>query len=177
MRTRTGSLLVVVATVAVVLGGCSSDDDTDDGHQGHDAGEHIDPVADDPAIAATAVASTLLSWNPAEQSSPMDVPVSVIDDSMTGELAEQARDPSGDDSAYLTPQQWDDWADAKATVKAFVTDTEVTADDDTAAEVTTTVRQDLSYPDGARSTLSTTDYQITLDAVDGRWKANTIKEN
>lgn len=178
MHTRTRTLLVLTIAASMSMTACGSDDDTDSehAHDGHDADEHIDPVEQDPAIAATMVASTLLSWTPAEQSSALDIPITVVDDSLTGELETMARSPSDPKARKFTPTQWDDWAAAAATVKAFVTDTEVTDEADEDAKVRATVRQDLSYPDGARSILGTTDYTITLKNIDGRWKADTFKE-
>ncbi|MGP9725294.1 hypothetical protein ACT3SZ_14895 [Corynebacterium sp. AOP40-9SA-29] len=171
------TVLAVATAGALALAGCGSDDDHD-GHEhtGSDDHEHIDPVAQDPAIAATSVAVTALSWTAAEQSSPWDIPTTVLSSSMTGELADKASDPSSAEARRDRPSQWDGWATAGATVKAFVLETEVTEESDSATTVVTTVRQDLSYPDGGGSTWKTTDYEIDLVAEDGRWKATTMKE-
>lgn len=177
-KRRWSTVVLAVATAGVLtLTGCGSDDEHD-GHEhtGSDDHEHIDPIAQDPAIAATSVAVTALSWTPAEQSSPWDIPTTVLSSSMTGELADKAGGPSSAEAMKDRPSQWDGWAAAGATVKAFVLETEVTEESDTDTTVVATVRQDLSYPDGGRSTWKTTDYEIGLVAEDGRWKAETMKE-
>jgi hypothetical protein len=168
--------LALVTAGVMMLTGCGSDEPDGEQHTGSDAHEHIDPVADDPAIAATSVAVTALSWTPATQSSPWDIPASVMSESLTGELAELAGDPSSTAAMKDRPSQWDGWATAGATVKAIVLDTEVTEDSDTEATVMATVRQELTYPDGGRSTWKTADYEISLAAADGRWKADSMTE-
>lgn len=170
------AVLAAVASAALMIAGCGSDSHDGHEHTGSDDHEHIDPVAQDPAIAATSVAVTALSWTPAEQSSPWDIPATVLSSSMTGELADKAGDPSSAEARKDRPSQWDGWATAGATVKAFVLETEVTEESDSETTVVATVRQDLSYPDGGGSTWKTADYEIDLVAEDGRWKAETMKE-
>lgn len=165
-------LVALAAGGALVMAGCGSEDDHDGhSHTGSDAGEHIDPVAEDAAIAATSVAVTLLNWTPAQQDSPWDVSAEQAD-IFTGELAAKITDLSGEN----IPEQWAGWAAAGATVRSVVLDAEVTDESETEAKVIATVRQELAYPDGGRSTWKTSDYDIGLVAEDGRWKADTMKE-
>ena len=97
--------LAVASTLA--LSACGQDDESeltadervasytgDDAHEHNGTDSHvtIDPVKEDPGIAATAVATSMFTWNPAQQVSVFHVSENVINEQLTGALAEQARD-------------------------------------------------------------------------------------
>lgn len=175
-RWRSAVISGVVAT-ALVLTGCGSDKDNEQAeHTGSDAHEHIDPVADDPVIAATAVATSWLSYDPADRVSPCDIPDNVAMLQLTGELADTAATPDSRECMDARPKQWDDWGEANAQIKAIITDTEVIEETESEATVGVTVTQNLVYPDGGTSTWATSSHELTLVADDGRWKADSIKE-
>lgn len=166
--------LVALTTVLAVTG-CGSDNHDDDGHN-HGSDDHvvIDPVAEDPAITAKAVAINRFTWDPGTQSGVWDIPAKVVTDSLTGPARDKATDPAGAGAAD-TPEQWRSWAAAGASMRAIVTDAVVTGDGNDRT-VTVTVRQDLEYPDGSASTWKTRPVEIHLVAVDGRWKADSITD-
>lgn len=170
-------LLAALTASTLVLTGCGSDDESaETEHTGSDDHEHIDPVANDPAIAARAVATSLLSYDPADRVSPCDVADNVALLMLTGELAAAAEAPESPECMDKRPEQWSDWGAANAQIKAIITDTDVVDESDSEATVITTVRQSLSYPDGGSSTWSTTTQEIHLVAEDDRWKATSIEE-
>lgn len=184
MATMTPTRRWITATCAIglfaglSLTGCSDDSESDPGHEhtGSDDHEHIDPVTGSPAGAAQAVATTLTTWTPANQASPFSLPGTFVEQSLTGQLEELARDPESEQAMDRRPEQWEGWAAANATVKGFVLDTETTEGSDTEATVVATVRQDLRYPDGSRSTMTETEYTVTLVAEDGHWKAERFED-
>lgn len=81
----------LAVAVMLVLSGCGSN--SPDVPAGSDDHVVIDPVAFDPAPAATSVLTTLLSWNPAAQSGPLDIPVDAADRLLAGGLRDQATHP------------------------------------------------------------------------------------
>jgi hypothetical protein len=168
LRAVVPALLVTVLTVS----GCGGGDSEDDHDHGSDDHVVIDPVADDPAIAAKAVALNLFQWNPAEQSSVWDLPLQIVDDNLTGELRDKATSAQG---SADTPEEWSAWAASGATVRAIVT-SPVVEGDGNSRTVTVTVQQNLEYPDGSGSEWKTRNVTVHLVNDDGQWKADRVSE-
>lgn len=175
-RRRPVACATVAAAAAVVLGceGCGSGEGRVPA--GSDETAVIDPVAFDPAPAATSVLTTLLSWNPAAQSGPLDIPVDAADRLLAGALRDQATHPRAASGVLAPPAGWDGWAAAGATVRAIVPTTAVRDDgsDDSARLVDATVEQTLAYPDRSRSQLARLRVTVHLVGVDGRWAADAL---
>ncbi|WP_125196397.1 hypothetical protein [Corynebacterium bovis] len=171
-------LVAVGLVVAGLLSACGSHTDSHDhdpGHNhdhGHDDHVHIDPVEQDPAVAATSALTVLFSWDPARQSGPGDVPSGVADELFTGALAADVR--SGG-AVVDRPEQWGDWATAQARVSALVPQTRVSdTGDERSRVVAAQVAQTLVYPDGGRSRLPGRQVRVHLVLVEGRWKADRV---
>lgn len=171
-RALKGAVPVVVAMI-LTISGCSGGDDDSDGRE-HGSDDHvvIDPVADDPAIAAKTVAINRYQWNPSIQSGVWALPLQIVENNLTGEALDKASSPA--DTAD-NPEEWSDWADAGATMRAIVTDPVVTGEGDTRT-VTVTVRQDLEYPDGSGSEWRTQTVTVHLVNDGGHWKADRLSE-
>ena len=154
-KTRSSSLravaVAVICTVTVAgASGCGSDDpDPTTQHTGSDAGM-TDPSVGDPGVIAQGVSRILLTWNPAERSSPYDVPESVASQT-SGTLRRLIDDPAGKDARRDTPSAWNDWKAANATIAGFVDTPKVTEEGDKRT-VTMGFTQRLDYPDGSSST-------------------------
>lgn len=171
------ALLAGATASALVLTGCGSDDEhAGHEHTGSDAHEHIDPIAADPAVTAQAVASTVLTWNPAQQDSPWELATNFIEDTLTGDLADKAGEPSSSAAMADRPKQWDGWAAGGATMKAVVLDVELADEDDDEVTAVVEVQQTLNYPDGSSSRWKKSTQEVHLVAENGRWKANSLKE-
>lgn len=154
-RTRATALRAVAVAMictAAVTGttACGSDDsDPTTQHTGSDAGM-TDPSVSDPGVIAQGVSRILLTWNPAERSSPYDVPESVATQT-SGTLRQLIDNPTGKDARRDTPRPWNDWKAADATIAGFVDTPEVTEEGDKRT-VTMGFTQRLDYPDGSSST-------------------------
>ncbi|MEL4211878.1 hypothetical protein [Corynebacterium bovis] len=172
-RWSPSAAVVVVGLVAAGgLSGCGGHTDDDvDGH-GRDDHVHIDPVAEDPAVAATSALTVLFGWDPARQSGPGDVPAGVADELFTGALAADVR--SGG-AVVDRPALWGDWATAQARVSALVPQTRVVGTGDERSRVVAAqVEQTLTYPDGGRSRLPGRQVRVHLVVESGRWKADRV---
>ncbi|MEL4183531.1 hypothetical protein MTQ17_09845 [Corynebacterium bovis] len=133
---------------------------------------HIDPVAEDPQVAATSALTVLLSWDPVRQSGPTDGVVRTLDSFATGELL--AAVDSGE-SVVDRPEQWGDWAMAHARVMALVPDTRVVDDrSEKGKTVLARVSQVVVYPDGGRSRLPDQQVRVHLVVEAGQWKADRV---
>ncbi|KPM10562.1 hypothetical protein QR98_0091200, partial [Sarcoptes scabiei] len=118
---------------------------------GRDDHVHIDPVAEDPAVAATSALTVLFSWDPARQSGPGEVSAGVAEQLFTGGVAADVR--SGG-AVIDRPEQWGDWVTAHARVSALVPQTRVMdTGDERSRVVAAQVEQTLMYPDGGHSRL------------------------
>ena len=139
---------------------------------GHDDHVHIDPVEQDPQVAATSALTVLFSWDPARQSGPGDVPAGVAEELFTGSVA---ADVQSGRAVVDRSVQWGDWATAHARVMALVPDTRVigrgSGPDRT---VLAEVEQTLVYPDGGRSRLADRQIRVHLVVSSGRWKADRV---
>jgi hypothetical protein len=167
------ALGVAVALAATLGAAACGSGDGDSGETAAAVHTDREPAIVSPVDTAITVAHARYSWTPAKQSGPWDMPVDVVEDSMTGGLRATAlKPPAGD-----TPGQWKDWASAGATVAATITSPHTTAADDTTATVTVTVQQDLMYPDGSASTWKNRPVSIHLVTEAGQWKADSIKED
>ena len=164
----------LAVAVVLVLSGCGSN--SSDVPAGSDDHVVIDPVVVDPAPAATSVLTTLLSWNPAAQSGPLDIPVDAADRLLAGGLRDQATHPRTASGVLAKPAGWDGWAGAGAQVRAIVPTATVRDDpaDDSARLVDAVVEQTLAYPDGSRSQLARMRVTVHLVSVEGRWAADGI---
>mgnify|MGYP005982927397 CR=1 FL=1 len=165
-----GVAVALAATLGVAA--CGSGDGDDGGDTAAAVHTDREPAIVSPVDTAITVAHGRYSWTPAKQTGPWDMPVDVVEDSMTDGLRATAlKPPAGD-----TPGQWKDWASAGATVAATITSPQTTDADDTTATVTVTVQQDLMYPDGSASTWKNRPVSIHLVTETGQWKADSIKE-
>lgn len=170
------ALLVVggVAWAAVSLFGGDDDD-----RPATDSHTHIDPVTDDPYVAATSTLSAILSYSPADQDTVFDQ-YAAVRDRLTGQLAQLAdAPPTGEDAARQTPEQWDAWADSNDRVRALVERAEDTAeidDDATEAVVTATVREMVFHADGENTPLrSPYAVEATIVREDDIWKLSSYE--
>lgn len=179
-RTLTPAGMVVAAVIAVVVvvglawaavsvfGGDDEHDHATDSHL------HIDPVTDDPYVAATSTISAILSYAPAEQATVFDQ-YAAVRDRLTGQLAELADNPpTGEDALRQTPEYWDSWAESGDRVRALVErdeDTATIADTDTEGVVTVTVRELVFHPGGETTPLRNP-YTVEANVVveDDIWK-------
>lgn len=181
--TPTGIIVVIVAVI-LVAGGVTwaavaffgGDDESTPATDSH---THIDPVADDPFVAATSTLSAVLSYVPAEQDTVFDQYASVRD-RLTGPLAQLADNPpAGEDALRQTPPEWDDWAAGGDQVRAIVERSENTADiddDATEAVVTVTVREMVFHADGENTPLrSPYVADATIVREDDIWKLSNYE--
>lgn len=181
--------LAVASTLA--LSACGQDDESeltadervasytgDDAHEHNGTDSHvtIDPVKEDPGIAATAVATSMFTWNPAQQVSVFHVSENVINEQLTGTLAEQARDFDSEQAQSQTPDEWLEWAKDDVRVQAIIPNVEVTDDSDENARTTAVnVEQFLVDSEGNRTLYQKNRVIIHLVAEDGIWKADLME--
>ena len=184
-RTLTpAGIIVVIVAVIIVTGGVTwaavaffgGDDESTPATDSH---THIDPVADDPYVAATSTLSAVLSYAPAEQDTVFDQYASVRD-RLSGQLAQLADNPpTGEDALRQTPPEWDDWAAGGDQVRAIVERSENTADiddDATEAVVTVTVREMVFHADGENTQLrSPYAADATIVREDDIWKLSNYE--
>ena len=164
-----GVVVLLVVGVAHACHRAPVDGDHEHAH-GLDDYAHIDPVADDPAVAAASVATVLLSWDPVRQSGPADGVVRTLDGVATGELLGAV---VAGESVVDRPAQWGDWATAHARVMALVPDTRVVDDRlGRGRTVLARVAQTVVYPDGGRSRLPDQQARVHLVVESGQWKAD-----
>lgn len=170
------ALLVVggVAWAAVSLFGGDDDD-----RPATDSHTHIDPVTDDPYVAATSTLSAILSYAPADQDTVFDQ-YAAVRDRLTGQLLQLAdTPPTGEDAARQTPEQWDAWAAGGDRVRALVERAEDTAeidDDATEAVVTANVREMVFHADGENTPLrSPYAVEATIVREDDIWKLSSYE--
>lgn len=182
--TPAGMIVVGVIALAVVAGfawGAVSLFGGDDADHQHatDSHIHIDPISDDPYVAATSTVSAILSYSPAEQDGPFDQ-YTAVRDRLTGELAQLADNPpTGEDALRQTPRQWDAWAESGDRVRAIVErtpDTSEISDTDTEGVVTVTVRELVFHQDGETTPLRSP-YIVDANVVreDDIWKLDSYE--
>ena len=163
----------VVAMLVATLGGgvvaCGHDDEPE--HTGSDVGM-TDPQQTDPGVIAQSVARVMLSWEPARQESPFDVPVEVKDQT-GGRLAQMLESPSHEDMKQWKPEQWDSWASGHVHVKGFA-DTPTTSGSGAKRTVRMDVVQRLDYPDGTRSTWRTSEATAEVEQHGGTWIVTSL---
>ncbi|MEL4163094.1 hypothetical protein [Corynebacterium bovis] len=163
---------IVVLLIVGVVHSCHRAPTDGDHNHGRDDHVHIDPVAEDPQVAATSALTVLLSWDPVRQSGPTDGVVRTLDSFATGELL--AAVDSGE-SVVDRPEQWGDWAMAHARVMALVPDTRVVDDrSEKGKTVLARVSQVVVYPDGGRSRLPDQQVRVHLVVEAGQWKADRV---
>lgn len=182
-RSRTATIMVAVLAVAAVALTVTAvaliGNDSDGDQPATDAHTHIDPVSDDPYVAATSTLSAILSYSPAEQETVFDQ-YAAVRDRLTGQLAQLADNPpTGEDAARQLPDQWDAWAESGDRVRAIVErtpDTEEIADDATEAVVTVEVREMIFHPDGETTPLrSPYVADATVVVEDDIWKLDSYE--
>lgn len=137
---------------------------------GTDAGiEMVDPVTADPVLAAQAAVSGLFSWDPSTQDSPQAA-AAAISDRLTGKLHTYAT--SGTADAVL-PKLWSTWAESGDKVNAVgIPDEHATVPEGSdSAVVELTLRQQVMHPDGELTPYHEGQVAVTVEKVDGLWKA------
>lgn len=137
--------------------------------------EHVhfdDPRTADPETAATAVMTGLLTWTPAEQVGPWEA-AAAISSQLTGTLAEYAS--SSDGGGEPLPKNWEAWAASGDRVRGFAVispeNTSTGAQSDTTT-ITVDVEQRVWHPDGDMTPLTKGTVEVTVELVDGVWKAS-----
>lgn len=175
MKKTFRAALAVVIAGSVGLGGvtaCSSPGEDHQHHEGTD--DHmVDPYKQDAGVVAQGVTRVLLTWNPAQQSSPLDVPEG-LKKQTTGDLRAMLDNPSPDQVKEWTPQQWSDWSRSGAQVLGFA-ETPSTEMREQTATVTMGFSQRLSYPDGSRSPWKRGTATATAEKMGGEWKVSTLR--
>lgn len=163
----------VAAMLVVTLGGtvtaCGHDDEPE--HKGTDVGM-TDPQQADPGVIAQSVTRVMLSWEPARQESPFDVPAEVK--KQTGGTLKQMLDsPSHDDLKQWKPEQWESWASGKVQVKGFA-DTPTTSGSGAKRTVRMDAVQRLDYPDGTGSTWRTSEATAEVEQHGSTWIVTSL---
>ncbi|MGV0870463.1 hypothetical protein [Corynebacterium kalidii] len=172
-------LVAIAVGIAWAVTSMIGGDEDDAARPATDSHTHIDPVADDPYVAATSTVSAILSYAPAEQDTVFDQ-YAAVRDRLTGQMAQLADNPpTGDDAARQTPPQWEAWAESGDRVRAIVERSPSTApieDGATEAEVTMDVRELIFHPDGETTPLRNP-YVVTATVVveDGIWKLQSYE--
>jgi hypothetical protein len=163
--------IAVIALVVVVVGAWTLVSRGFSAPEGND--EHVvahEPLHDDPELAATSAMAGLMTWQPVQQDSPQDA-AAAIADRLTGQLAEYA---SSDEPDPVLPEPWSQWAKAGDSVHAVATvdDTSKTiSDSDSEADVDVVVDQEVWHPSGNKTPYSRFTAKITVEKVEGQWKA------
>lgn len=174
--------LIVLIAVAVAIAWAVTSmigGDEEEARPATDSHTHIDPISDDPYVAATSTVSAILSYAPAEQDTPFDQ-YSAVRDRLTGQMAQLAdTPPTGDDAARQTPSGWDAWAESGDRVRAIVErspSTEPIEDDATEAVVTMDVREMVFHSDGETTPLRSP-YVVSATVVleDNIWKLDSYE--
>lgn len=181
-------LTALVIAGALALSACGDSEEmsadervasyTDDDSQlnGSDSHVTIDPVKEDPNIAATAVASILFTWNPSEQATIYHIDEDVISEHFTGELADRVRDFDSEQAHSQTPEDWLEWAKDGVRVQAIIPNVEVTDDSDENARTTAVnVEQFLVDSEGNRTLYQKNRVIVHLVAEDDIWKADLME--
>lgn len=184
-------IIALAVASALTLSACGKDDEPeltadervasytgDDAHEhdGTDSHATIDPVKEDPGIAATAVATSMFTWNPAQQVSVFHVSENVINEQLTGALAEQARDFDSEQAQSQTPDEWIEWAKEGVRIQAIIPSVEVTDDsNDDMRTIAADVQQFIIHPENGRSHYQDSKVIIRLVAQDGHWKAELME--
>lgn len=197
LHQRIGMAFTVALAASLVctgaLSACGSDEDGEDteetevAYSGSDGDSHIhsgsddhidiNPVRDDPTIAATAAASNWWTWLPADQPSVWSVTGDAVDEVFSGDLHEQAEKADSDAAKKANPRNWDRWKKMGVSVEALVLDaTEDEADaaggsgdsSDLVTSVDLTVRQNLTSEAGIETF---DEFTVTahLVATDDHW--------
>ena len=182
------SIIAIVLGSALALSACgeseeelSADElveqsinDSDYDEPPGDSHIHIDPVAEDPNIAAQAVAASFFTWNPAEQMSVWNVNENVIDQHLTGELREQALNADSEEALADTPDEWEEWALDGVRFQAIIPEVNVVDDSsETERRVAVNVTQ-YKLQDGTREVHDEFILIIQLVAEDGHWRGTLM---
>lgn len=135
--------------------------------------DDIDPVRDDPEVAAQAAMVAVFSYDPASQETTFEQ-LGDVRDQLTGTLGELADNPpTGDQAAAQRPSEWDSWARSGDQVRAFANVAAGSApvgEDETTATVTVDVEQRIIHPDG-----ETTPYEEMVADVEMVYEAEQWK--
>jgi hypothetical protein len=173
MKQKTMIILMVIGSVIVIVGGAglalwrdnNAPAPTDD-HVHFD-----DPRGADPEVAATAAMTGLLTWTPAHQAGPWEA-ASAIAPQLTGQLAAYAASDNGNGEPL--PKNWQAWASAGDRVQGLAVvseDNKDTGERASVATVTVDVEQRVWHPDGDMTPLTKGTVDVTVELVDGVWKA------
>lgn len=154
---------IVAGTWAIATRGLSSP-------AGHD--EHVEaaePLVDDPELAATSAMTGLMTWQPAKQDSPQDA-AAAISERLTGQLGEYA---TADEADPVLPDMWNQWAEAGDSVHAVATvdSPSSVGESEDQAVIDVVVDQEVWHPSGDRTPYSRFTAAVTVENVDGQWKA------
>src|SRR5699024_2204843 len=113
---------------------------------------------------------------PAQQVSVFHVNENVINEQLTGTLAEQARDFDSEQAQSQTPDEWIEWAKEGVRVQAIIPSVEVTDDsNDDMRTIAADVQQFIIHPENGRSHYQDSKVIIRLVAEDGHWKAELME--
>lgn len=180
MTTRTKIIIAFVAGIALVALGIavwalSTRPFADEDHLGTDHSHEIsDPLIGEPGQAATSAMTALMTWDPANQSSPQES-AAAIGERLTGVLGDYAA--SGEPDSAL-PQMWDTWANDGDSVHAVAVlgeDGVVTNPTGDGAEVDVDVTQTVWHSSGATTPFSEFSATVVVDLVEGEWRASNYE--
>ncbi|WP_426722040.1 hypothetical protein [Corynebacterium auriscanis] len=167
--TRAAVTAMLVATLGGGVAACSHGDEPE--HKGTDV-DISDPQQADPGVIAQSVTRVLLSWDPAKQESPFDVPAEVKKQT-GGKLAQMLESPSREDVKRWKPEEWESWAIGNVQMKGFA-DTPTTSGDGAKRTVRMNVVQRLNYPDGTRSTWLTSEATAKVEQHGNTWIVTSL---
>lgn len=181
MKKHLPIIIVGVGVVAIVLVAVASTFLLKRGHEEYHAHEHgtdahviIDPVKDDPLVAAEATMYAIFSFKPAEQNTPFDH-YGAVRNQLTGVLLEIADHPPTDEfAAKQFPAEWQDWSQSHDEIRAFVTRVADTKPIDEHAEtalVTVNVRQVVVHDDGDQTPWRSFVADVEMQRIKDTWKA------
>lgn len=166
--------VMVVALVICIVGGwkvlSAGRGDTPSGSDAHVA---IDPVTDDPVVAATTTLSVVWSFEPADQDSPFES-YRLVRDRLTGPFLITADNPPERGKAW--PKQWDTWRAYGDRVQSFVTPEGANDVDPEAEEavITARVNEVVIHPDGEQTPLREGIYALEVKKEAGVWKLANV---
>ncbi|KZF07805.1 hypothetical protein A2J03_22625, partial [Rhodococcus sp. EPR-157] len=153
-----------VAIIVVLIFGGGTDAPE---QPGTDAGYAIDPIGTEPADVATAVMSSVFTWQPTVQDSSWDA-LHSQQDHLTGAMATAAAQPP-----TVAPKplpEWKAWARSGDTITAVVQPDGNPAVDGNTATVAVTISQTVQHTSGEITPYTVYSATVTLENDSDAWK-------
>lgn len=164
-------VLVVIALTAVVAVGITLTKDSDEPAHTDSHVHGPDPRVSDPTVAATGTMTALLTWNPSTQAGPWESAAG-IRERLSGQLGDYA-DSEGSNEPL--PEGWEAWSESGDRIQGLATVSAENRDipeDAGTATVTVDVEQRVWHPSGDMTPLTKGVVDVTVELVDGEWKAS-----